>query len=154
MSDWLQKCSGIWSESYDLCAYVKRVEGRRPFQVQGQTRGSTWAVKYRKCFLLHILSHVFLYVLFPVGFPGSSVAKNLPANSRDRGLIPGSGRSSEEGNGNPCQYSCLGNPMDRGAWWAAAHGVTKELDVTEWLNNNPVISCTSYTISLNYVGKV
>ena len=67
--------------------------------MQGQTRGSTWAVKYRKCFLLHILSHVFLYVLFPVGFPGSSVAKNLPANSRDRGLIPGSGRSSEEGNG-------------------------------------------------------
>ena len=75
----------------------------------GQTRRSTWAVKYRKCFLLHILSHVFLSVLFPVGFPGGSVAKNLPANARDR-----SGRSSEEGNGNPRQYSCLGNPMEPG----------------------------------------
>ena len=121
MSDWLQKCSGIWSESYDLCAYVKRVEGRRPFQVQGQTRGSTWAVKYRKCFLLHILSHVFLYVLFPVGFPGSSVAKNLPANARDRGLIPGSGRSPAVGNGNPLKYFCLKSSMDRGAWWATVH---------------------------------
>ena len=43
----------------------------------------------------------------------------------DPGSISGSGRSPEEGNGNPLQYSCLGNPMDRGAWWAIAHGVTK-----------------------------
>ena len=41
-----------------------------------------------------------------------------------------------------------------GAWWATVHGVTKESDVTEWLNNNPVISCASYTISLNYIGKL
>ena len=46
-------------------------------------------------------------------FPGGSVVKNLPANARDPGLIPGSGRSPGEGNGNPLQYSCLGNPMDR-----------------------------------------
>ena len=44
------------------------------------------------------------------------MVKNLPANSEDAGSIPGSGRSSEEGNGNPLQCSCLGNPMDRGAW--------------------------------------
>ena len=49
------------------------------------------------------------------GFPGGSVVKNLPANAEDTGLIPGLGRSLEEGNGNPVQYSCLGSPMDRGA---------------------------------------
>ena len=63
------------------------------------------------------------------GFPGNSVIKNLPANSGDAGLIPGLGRSPGEGNDNPLQFFCLGNPMDRGAWWAAAHGVTKDLDL-------------------------
>ena len=61
-----------------------------------------------------------------VGFPGSSVVENLPANAGDAGLILGSGRSLGEGNGNPLQYSCLGNPMDR-VWWAAVHGVAKSL---------------------------
>ena len=56
------------------------------------------------------------------GFPGGSVVKNLPANAGDVGLIPGSGRSPGEGNGNPFQYSCLGNAMDRGAWQVTAHG--------------------------------
>ena len=58
--------------------------------------------------------------------PGGSVVKNLPANAGDVGSIPGSGRSPGEGNGNPFQDSCLGNPMDKGAWWATVHGVTKE----------------------------
>jgi len=49
--------------------------------------------------------------------------KNLPASAGRTGLIPGSGQSAEEGNGNPLQYSCLGNPMDRGVWRAAAYGV-------------------------------
>ena len=48
-----------------------------------------------------------------VGFPGSSVVKNPPADAGDVGLVPGSGRSPEEGTGNSLQYSCLGNPMDR-----------------------------------------
>ena len=65
-----------------------------------------------------------------MSFPGDSVVMNLPVNAEDVGLIPGLGRSSGEGNGNPLQYSCLGNPMDRGAWQAIAHGVTKELDMT------------------------
>ena len=51
--------------------------------------------------------------------------KNLPANAGDEGSIPGSGRSPGEGNGNPLQYSCLENPMDRGAGWAIIHGVAK-----------------------------
>ena len=59
------------------------------------------------------------------GFPGGSVVKNPPANAGDLGLIPELGRSPGEGNGNPLQYSCLGNPMDRGAWRATVHGVTK-----------------------------
>ena len=58
-------------------------------------------------------------------FPGGSVVKNTPANAVDTGSVPGSERSPEEGNGNPLQYSCLGNPMDRGAWWATVHGVPK-----------------------------
>ena len=49
------------------------------------------------------------------GFPGGSVVKSLPANEGDAGLIPASGRSPGEGNGNPLWYTCLGNPMDRGA---------------------------------------
>ena len=53
------------------------------------------------------------------GFPGGSVVMNLPANVGDSGSMPGSGRSPGEGTGNPLQYSCLGNPMDRGAWRAA-----------------------------------
>ena len=65
-----------------------------------------------------------------MGFLGASVVKNAPANAGDAGLIPGSGRSSGEGNGNSLQYSCLGNPMDRGVWWTTVHGVTKELDMT------------------------
>ena len=58
----------------------------------------------------------------------SLVVKNLPANAGevgDTGSIPGLGRSPREGNGNPLQYSCLGNPMNRGAWQAIVHGVAK-----------------------------
>ena len=63
-------------------------------------------------------------------FPGHSVVKYPPANAGDTGLIPGSGRSSGEGNGNPLQYSCVGSPMERGSWQVIVHGVTKELDMT------------------------
>ena len=68
--------------------------------------------------------------IFPAGtnFPGGSVVKNLPASARDAedvGLIPGLGRSPGEGRGNPLQYYCLENPMDRGAWWAIVQEVTK-----------------------------
>ena len=67
-----------------------------------------------------------------------SVVKNLPANAGDADLILGLGRSPGEGNSNPLQYSCLGNPMDRGEWQLTVQGVAKELDMTEQLNNNNI----------------
>ena len=67
-----------------------------------------------------LFKKVFIYL----GFPGDSVVKNLPVNAGDSGLIPG-GRSSRVGNGNPLQCSCLGDPMDQGAWWALVRGVPK-----------------------------
>ena len=71
-----------------------------------------------------------LNILSVRGFPSDTVVKNPPANTGDAGLIPGSGRSPAGENGHPLQYSCLENPMDRGAWPAIAYGVTKELDTT------------------------
>ena len=64
-------------------------------------------------------------LVISMGFPGGSAVKNPPAIIGDVGLIPGLGRSPGERNGSPLQYSCLGNPMDRGAWQAAVHGVAK-----------------------------
>ena len=58
-----------------------------------------------------------IYCLLFMGFPVDSVVKNPPANARDSGSISGSGRAPGGGNSNPLQYSCLRNPMDRGAWW-------------------------------------
>ena len=65
-----------------------------------------------------------------LGFLGGSAVENPPANLGDMDSTHRSGRSPEGGNGNLLQYSYLGNPMDRGAWWAAVHGVTKESDMT------------------------
>ena len=75
---------------------------------------------------------------YVVGFPGSSVVKNLPANAGNAGSIPRSGTCPGEGNGNPLQYSCLENPMNRGVWWATVHGVA-ESNTTEHahMHTNP-----------------
>ena len=68
-----------------------------------------------------------------MGFPGSSEVKASACNVEDLGSIPGSGRSPGEGNGNPLQYSCLENPMDGGAWWAAeSHGRRSLLGCSPW----------------------
>ena len=64
------------------------------------------------------------------GFLGGSAVQNLLANAGDAGYIPGSGKSPREGNSNPLQPSFLGNPMDRGTWWATVHGAAKQLDTT------------------------
>ena len=72
--------------------------------------------------------------MYIIGLPGGTVVKNLPANegdSRDVGLIPRWGRSPGGGNGNPLQYSCQDNPMDRGAWQGYSPWGHKESDKTE-----------------------
>ena len=65
-----------------------------------------------------------------MGFPGDSVIKNPLASVGDAGFIPGSETSLGEGSGNPLQYSCLGNPMDKGAWQALVYGVAKKSDIS------------------------
>ena len=76
------------------------------------------------------------------------IGKETTYNVRDGVSIHGSGRSPGEGNGNLLQYSCLGNAMDRGAWWARVHGVTKVLDRTKWLNKN------HNDVSVQYLGHI
>ena len=91
------------------------------------------------CFLL-----IFLVSVFYVGFPVGSVIKNPPANARDAEdavLVPGSGRFPGEGNGNPFHYSCLENPMEREAWRATVHGVTKS---QTWLSTHTLL-CYCYS---------
>ena len=67
------------------------------------------------------------------GFPGSSVGKESACHAGDPGSIPRSGRSPGEGYGKPLYYSCLENPMDRRAWWAAVHGLQRVGH--DWANN-------------------
>ena len=73
-----------------------------------------------------------------MGFPGGSMGKESASNAGDWGSIPGSGRSPGEGNGNPLEYSCLENSMDRGAWQATEDGVTKS-DTTEQLSTHNIL---------------
>ena len=80
---------------------------------------------------VHFLCHSVDKITTSWGFSGGSVVKG-PANAGDAGSIPGSGISPGGGNGNPLQYSCLENPMDRGVWQATVHGAT-ELDTAEQL---------------------
>ena len=86
--------------------------------------------------------YLIICVYWQRGSLGGLAVKNPPANAGDAGdagSIPGSGRLLGGQHGNPLQYSCLGNPMDGGAWWDTVHGVKKELDMTEQLNNSWII---------------
>ena len=89
-----------------------------------------WAV-FTFCLLWIVLWWTCMYLYTSLGiFPGSLEVKASACNVGDLGLIPGTGRSPGEGNGNPFQYSCLENPMDEGTWWATVHGVTESQ--TQW----------------------
>ena len=66
--------------------------------------------------------YIYIYMFKIHGLPGGSMVKNLSATAGDAGFIPGSGRYPGEGNGNPLQDSCLGNPLDGEAWWATVYG--------------------------------
>ena len=68
--------------------------------------------------------------VYTLDFPGSSPGKESTWNAGDLGSVPGLGRSPGGEHGNPLWYLCLGNPMDRGVWWATVHGVTEDLDKT------------------------
>ena len=82
-----------------------------------------------------VTSHT--HTMVTEGFPGGSVVKNPPANAGDVGSIPVLGRSPGDGNDNPFQDSCLGNPMDRGAWQDTVHWVTKSsTQLSDWNNNS------------------
>ena len=83
-----------------------------------------------------------------MGFSHGSVVKNPPSNAGDAGLIHGSGRFPGEGNGNPLQYSCLGNITARNTQQATVHGVIKESDMTQQLNNNILYTLTSTILIL------
>ena len=87
-----------------------------------------------KAYMIFNNSYIHIKCIYIHGVPCSSNSKESACYAGDQGSIPGSGRSSGEGNGNPLQCSCLGNPMDRGAWWATVCGVT-ELDRTEQLTH-------------------
>jgi len=94
--------------------------------------------RMRIWFIIYLLSNsysVLYHVVETVGFPGGSDGKESAWNSEDPGSISRSGRSLGEGNGYPLQYSCLENFMDRRAWWATVHGVTKSWTCLKWLSN-------------------
>ena len=102
--------------------------------------------KYLFCCLWELHTKIF-YMCVYIGFPGGSVVKNPPANVGYAVLIPRSGRSFGGGHGNPLQYSCLENPMDRGAWRATVHGVAKsrtQLSIHMHVYTRPV-KCLSPT---------
>ena len=77
-------------------------------------------MKYYICILIEIYANIYPWWL----------SDKESASKEDVGSIPGSGRCPGEGNGNPLQYSCLGNPMDKEAWWVTVHGIAKESDTT------------------------
>ena len=104
---------GTWNKGV-----VLKIKGKTP----GQLRHPSVKQSHSQC----IFITYFVSVQTIPGSPGGSVVLNLSANAGDAGSIPGSGRSHGEGNGNPLQYSWLGNPMDRRAWQAIIQGGPQE----------------------------
>ena len=99
-----------------------------------------------------IYMYIYMYIYFLWGFPGGPNGKNLPANTRDLrdvGWIPGLGRSPGGGYGNPLRYSCLENPMDKGAWQATVHRVAQSWTWLKWLSRHKYVYAI-YIYSFSY----
>ena len=103
-----------------------------------------WVWGYLGVCFIYVYIYIYIYI-----YTDGSDANESACNEGELGLIPGLGRSPEEGNGCPIQFSCLKNPVDRGSWWPIVHGITKESDTAERL-----ILSFGYTIiiSLHFVG--
>ena len=135
------KCYCLWDEQDFFFFLCPCHEAWRVLvsQDQGWNPGP-WQCKHRALITGttgNSTDRAFINSLLPhPGFPGGSMVKNPPANAKDTGSIPGPRRCPGEGNGDPFQDSCLGNPKDRGAWRATVHGATKESSTTQWLSNN------------------
>ena len=119
-------------------AQKRRKMKKRRLRVRSTREGKDWDIKQ----VSQPVDQATPLSTYPSPIFGASqvapVVKNPPANAGDArvmGSIPGMGRFPGEGNGNPLQYSCLGNPMDRGAWWATVHWGHKETDTTEHIVN-------------------
>ena len=124
--------------------YLIAEEGNKPQQTPGESSVCFWMVIVvgtrtpgmwympRSPEIREFKSLPFSKTLLELlrGFPGSSDGKVSACNAGNLGLIPGLGRSLGAGNGNPLQYSCFGNPMDKGAWQAAVYRATKQSDMT------------------------
>ena len=123
------------------------------------TRSSTDKTKKEKWGLetLHVdflFQSNFYWSIIALGFPGGSDGKKSACNVGNPGLIPGLGRSPGEGNGNPLQYSCLEDPMDRGAWWATVHGVTKSwTQQSGWAHTDKYCICKMQW-NIHHISKV
>ena len=113
----------------------------------GFSRREYWSVHTIYEFICHSFFFLNIYVLFK-GFPGSSEDKASAYNAGDPGSIPGLGRSPGEGNGNPFQYSCLKNPMDRAAWRATVHRVAKSRTRLSYFTHTPTYFLAALGLSL------
>ena len=137
-----------------LCPYISSCKDSFTLDVQSIASSSTINIKssppsfplvtpnkvlcsnfYFSPIMLSCLKSLVVPIVFG-SFPGGSVVKSMPANAGDVGSIPGLGRPLGEGNGNPLQYSSLGNPLNREGWWVTVHGIAKESDMTQWLNHH------------------
>ena len=129
-SQW-QVC-GSWRSSGKSGCWECCIHPECAFSLQGFRSSFTFFNTILEFFPLnsYTLLNWFITKCWICGLSWWLMVKDPPANAGDVGSIPGSGRSPGEGNGNPLQYSCLGNPTDRGAWRAAVQGVAKELDRT------------------------
>ena len=132
--------------------YVCSVLVFQYFLMFGHVLNITWE-RNHSCILIpyvHISISISLSIYIYMGFPIDTVVKNLPANvgdTRDMGLIPGSGRSPGGGNGNPLQCSCPDNPRDREAWWATVHRVATRWTQLKRLSMHAYIYSKEYLLS-------